>query len=69
MISDLTYISKNLYISNQVEFKLMYSLSSLSITTLYIKSFYYLINILIYTQFIIRHIIFDKANIHITKKS
>ena len=45
MILDLAYTSKNLYTSNLVKSKLIY-LSSLDITSLYTRDFYYLVNVL-----------------------
>lgn len=51
MISDLAYSSKNLYISNQVKFRPIYSLLGFINTDLYIKNFYYFVNI---PTFIIR---------------
>lgn len=55
MNSDLIYISKNLYTSNQVRFRPIYLLS-LNITGLYTKSFCHLINALTFTKSIIRSI-------------
>ena len=46
MILDLAYFSKNFYISNQVKFKYTYLLLGLIATSLYIRGFYYLVNIL-----------------------
>lgn len=46
MISNLAYISKNLYAFNQVRFKLICLPSSLSATDLNTKNFGYIINIL-----------------------
>ena len=57
MILNLAYTNRNLYIFNQVRFKLIYSLLGLSIIDLYIKDFYYLVNTLI-----------NKANVCIKKK-
>ena len=54
MISDLTYTSKNLYTSNQIKSKPIYLLLGLGAISLYTKSFYYLINILIFTKSIIK---------------
>ncbi len=46
MILDLTYISGDLFISNQVKYKTIYSLLGLNVTSLNIKNLFYLINIL-----------------------
>ncbi len=59
MILDLAYISKDLYAFNQIKSKPMY-LSSLVATSLYIKGFYYLVNILISTKSIIRPVTLTK---------
>ncbi len=57
MILDLAYISKDLYKSNLVRSRPIYSLG-LGVTNLYIRDFCYLVNVLI-----------DKADILISKKS
>ncbi len=46
MILDLTYISRNFYVSNQVKCRPMYLLSDLNATGLYIRDFYHLVNTL-----------------------
>ena len=56
MISDLTYISKSHYTSNQVRSRSIY-LSDLNTTGLYIKGFYYLVDTLTFTQFVMRIVI------------
>ena len=57
MISDVVYINKDLYSSNQVTTGFVYLWSGLNYTNLHIKSFYDLINILT-----------NKTDIYITKK-
>ena len=51
MILNLTYISRNLYLFNQVRSRPMYLFSNLDITILHIKGFYYLVNILTSTNY------------------
>lgn len=46
MILDLVYTNRDLYTSNQVRFQFIYLASGLYSTSLYIKSLYYLVNIL-----------------------
>ena len=58
MILDLVYISRDLYISNQVKSKPIYLLLGLIIISLYTRNFCYLINILI-----------NKTDIYTKKKS
>lgn len=60
MISDLVYITQDLYTSNQVRFRFMYLLLSLGITGLHTRGLCHLINAL--TS------IFNKVDIHIKKK-
>ena len=58
MILDFVYINKNLYASNQVRFRLIYSLSGLNNIDLYTRDFCYLYNTLT-----------NKTNIYIKEKS
>ena len=46
IILNLTYTSKNFYISNQVRFRSVCSPSGLSVTGLHIRDFYYFVNTL-----------------------
>ncbi len=52
MILDLAYISKSLYIFNQIRFRLIYLLLSLIATDLYMEDFPYLANTLTFIGFI-----------------
>ena len=60
MILDLTYISKDFYISNKVRFRLIYLLSSLNMTDLHIRSFCHLVNVFISTEFDIKTVVLMK---------
>ena len=57
MISNLAYINKNLYIFNQIKFKPIFLILDLIIISLYIRSFCNLVNVLFFTNFIIKFII------------
>lgn len=59
MIFNLVFISKNFYISNQVKSIPIY-LWNLKAISLYIRDFYYLVNILTFIEFIIRTIVLTK---------
>ena len=65
MILNLVYISKNLYTFNEVKFRPIYLLLGLSIISLYIVNFSYLVNVLTSTKSIIRLVVFVKADIYI----
>ncbi len=69
MISDLIYTSRGFLISNQVKFRPTCSLSGLSATGFYIRSFCYLINALTSIKSIIKLVTFNKADVRIKKKS
>ena len=58
IISDLVYISRDLYIFNQVKLRPTYLLSSLDASDLYTRKLGYLVNALT-----------DKANVYTKKKS
>ena len=62
MISDLAYISKNFYISNQVKSRLMYSSSGLNATDLHLhtRNFCYLVNVWTFIESIIRLVALTK---------
>ena len=66
MISDLVYISRDFYISNQVRSKPMY-LSNLNITGLYIRNLHYLVNALSSIESIYQDYDIAKADICIKK--
>lgn len=60
IISDLVYISKNIYVFNQVKSRHI-GLLNISATSLYTRGFCYLVNIITF--------IINKANVYIKKKS
>lgn len=60
IILNLAYISNNFYASNQVKSRPTYSPLSMNVTGLYIRSFYYLVNVLTLTKSIMRHVILIK---------
>ena len=53
MVPNLAYTNKNFYISNQVRFRFMY-LFDLKTISLYIRGFYYLVNVLTSIKSVIR---------------
>ncbi len=68
MILDLVYTSKDLYIFNQVRFRLTHLLLSLNITGLYTRNLCYPINASTFTESTIKLVVFDKTNVRIKEK-
>ncbi len=68
MISNLAYINKNSYVSNQVGFRPIY-MSGLGATSLYIRSLCHLINTLTSTKSVYQDCDTDKADINTKEKS
>ena len=68
MILNLAYTSKNIYISNQIKFELIYLLD-LGAIGLYTKDFYNLINALTFIKSIYQNCNTNKTNIYINMKS
>ena len=67
MVLNLVYINKGFYIFNQVKFRPIYSLLSLSHICFHIIQFYYLVNILTFIKSIWFYSI-NKTNIYIKEK-
>lgn len=65
MIFKLIYISKNFYISNKIRFRSINLLLSLNITSLYIRSFYYFVNILNFMNNKIKNCIKEKFQLYL----